>query len=68
MKNVLYNVKGMHCKSCETLIKDSLEEIDGVQKVDVSHERGYVKVTFDEKKVNEDKIQSAIKKEGYEAI
>ncbi|MEK6816660.1 MAG: heavy-metal-associated domain-containing protein [Nanoarchaeota archaeon] len=68
MKNVLYNVKGMHCKSCEMLIKDSLEEMDGVQNVDVSHEKGYVKVTFDDKKLKEDKIKSAIKNEGYEVI
>ena len=68
MKNVSYNVKGMHCKSCEMLIKDSLEEMDGVQNVDVSHEKGYVKVTFDDKKLKEDKIKSAIKNEGYEVI
>ncbi|MFH0797894.1 MAG: heavy-metal-associated domain-containing protein [Candidatus Woesearchaeota archaeon] len=68
MKNVSYNVKGMHCASCEMLIKDSLEEMDGVIKADVSHKKGYVKITFDEKKVKEDKIKEAIKKEGYEVI
>lgn len=68
MKNVSYNVKGMHCKSCEVLIKDDLEDMEGVQKVEVSHEKGYVKVTFDEKKLKEDNIKSAIRKEGYEVM
>ena len=59
------NVKGMHCKSCEVLLTDSLEEI-GV-KAKVSASKGLVEVEYDDTKVSLEKIKSAIKKEGYEA-
>lgn len=61
-----FDVKGMHCKSCEMLIKDSLGEAEGVRKAEASHAKGFVKVDFDETKISEDKIRSMIKKEGYE--
>jgi copper chaperone CopZ len=65
MKKLMLNVKGMHCSSCEMLIKDSLDEL-GVPKAEASHKTGIVNVEFDEKKVSEKKIKEAIKKEGYE--
>ncbi len=59
------NVKGMHCKSCEMLIKDSLSEVDGVKKVDVSLTKNTVTVYYDEKKVKEGMIKNVIETEGY---
>ncbi len=61
-----FDVNGMHCKSCEMLIKDSLEEADGVRNVTVSHAKGFVNVEFDESKISEEKIMSIIRNEGYE--
>ena len=58
-----FNVKGMHCKSCEMLIKDVVSEIDGVKKVDVSLINNTVTVDFDDKKENI--IIKIIEKEGY---
>lgn len=55
-------VKGMHCKSCVSIIKMALEEND--VKADVTI--GNVKVDFDEKKISIEKIKELIKKEGYE--
>jgi len=66
MKKIIVNVKSMHCKSCEMLIKESLEESDGVKNVEVSHEKGTAKVVFDESKINEEKIKRIINNEGYE--
>lgn len=59
------NVKGMHCKSCEMLITDSLQELPGIQKVKVDHTKGVVDVSFDEHKINTDIIKKVIVKEGY---
>lgn len=56
-------VKGMHCKSCETLIADSLEEMGVKAKAD--HKKGEVEVTYDESKVSINSIKTAIAKEGY---
>jgi len=57
---------GMHCPSCEKLIKDCLDGADGVIKADASCKRGIILVKFDEKKINESKIKKIIKEEGYE--
>jgi copper ion binding protein len=62
----IFKVKGMHCNSCEIIIKDSLSEVDGVKNVKASHAKGTVIVKFDEAKVSEDQIMSMIRKEGYE--
>ena len=64
--NTEVNIKGMHCKSCGILIKDSLLETEGVKEVLISHEAGKAKVDFDESKVSLDKIKQLIKKEGFE--
>ena len=66
MKKATLNVKGMHCKSCEMLIKDALEEQEGVETAEVSHDKGTAIISFDEKKVSEDQLKSIIKDEGYD--
>jgi copper chaperone CopZ len=63
-----FDVKGMHCRSCEMLIKDSLGEAKGIKQVDVSHKSGKLKVLFDEKLIDEHKIKEIITKEGYKVI
>ncbi|HII72312.1 TPA: heavy-metal-associated domain-containing protein [Candidatus Woesearchaeota archaeon] len=60
-----FNVKGMHCKSCGMLIKDSVGEIPGVNEVLVSHALGKVMVDCDDS-VDEGLIKEAIRKEGFE--
>lgn len=65
MKKITLNVKGMHCPSCEMLIKDSLGELDGVNKVKASYKKGTVKVFFDESQIDEDKIRTVINNERY---
>ena len=60
------NVKGMHCKSCETLIKDSLESAKGVKSAEPSAKNGTITVDFDESIINEKKIKQIIADEGYE--
>ena len=64
MKEITLNVKNMHCKSCEMLITEALEEMDAKSQADSS--KGTVIVSFDENKVTEEKIKSAIKKAGFE--
>jgi copper chaperone CopZ len=59
-------VNGMHCKSCEMLIKDVLEETAGVKKAEPSFAKNSVVVEFDEAKVDAAKIKKIIKEQGYE--
>jgi copper chaperone CopZ len=66
MKKIKLKVKGMHCKSCEMLIKDSLSELKGVSDTRVDHKQGYVIVEFDENMASIADIKKIIKNEGYE--
>lgn len=63
-----FTVKGMHCKSCEMLVKDGLEEINGVESASASATKGKVIVSFDASKVKEKELVEAIKKEGYRVV
>jgi len=56
--------KGMHCKSCEMLIADSISEIEGAKVLSANHSSGEVKVQYENAQVLE-KIKQAIRKEGY---
>ena len=58
-------VKGMHCDSCATLIKEDLLDI-GVKKVDVSLKKELVLIEFDEKKLTLHKIKEAIEALNYD--
>ena len=64
MANIKIKTKGIHCTSCEMVIKDALEDLQGVNKAEASYKSGIVSVDFDDTKVNEDKIIGTIKLEG----
>ncbi|RJQ17299.1 heavy-metal-associated domain-containing protein [Candidatus Woesearchaeota archaeon] len=64
MKTLTLKVKGMHCKSCEMLIADTVGEIEGVKKVQSSFKDGKVTVIAEDS-TSENAIKQAIEKEGY---
>jgi len=64
MKKLGLKVSGMHCKSCEVLLKDALVEL-GVKECSADHVSGRVVVVFDESKLDIGRIAGVIKKEGY---
>ena len=66
MEKISFNVKGMHCGSCEMLVKDALEEIDGIKNVKAAHKDSLVEVEYDGSKTDAIEIAKLIKKEGYE--
>ncbi|MBU0757093.1 MAG: cation transporter [Nanoarchaeota archaeon] len=65
MKKEKFDVSGMHCKSCEMLLSDTLDETDGIRSSQASNEKGEVIVEYDEKIVNSNKIRELIKEAGY---
>ncbi len=60
-----FTSKGMHCPSCEILIKRMVEKIEGVTKIisDYANEEG--EVTFDDQKTDIQKILDVIRAQGY---
>ena len=67
MKNIIIKIKGMGCQNCVNTVTESLTELDGVNKVNVSLEKESAEVEFDESKINEGKMIEAIKELEYEA-
>ena len=66
MINKKFKIKGMHCNSCEFLIKDVLEEIEVEAKADLKKQE--VSLKFDELKISLSRIKEVLKKYKYELI
>jgi len=59
-------VKGMHCKSCEILLKEELEEIPGVKEATPNYKEEFIFIDFDGNPKTLERIRKKIKEEGYE--
>ncbi|MEK6816566.1 MAG: heavy metal translocating P-type ATPase, partial [Nanoarchaeota archaeon] len=68
MKKIELQITGMHCASCSTLISKALMKIDGIKEANVNFSTSKATVSFDESKVKEEQMISAVKKRGYGAF
>lgn len=66
MQTELLKVSGMTCGGCVANVTRSLEQIPGVEDVNVSLEAGEARVQYDEGKTSSDQLKSAVKNAGYE--
>jgi len=67
MKKENIMIKGIHCRSCEMLIKDELADL-GVKDCRIDPKSGKAAIAFDESKLSMAVIRNAIKNMGYEII
>jgi copper chaperone len=65
MTNIKLQTEGMHCTSCEMLIKYALEDLDGISKVEASYKSGMIEIDFDDSKTKKEQIIEVIKNEGF---
>ena len=66
MNRKIYNVRGMHCRSCEILIEDNIRsKVDGVKKVDVNYRKGLVKIYHDLQTLSDLQVRKAVESVGY---
>ncbi|MDD4785349.1 MAG: sulfite exporter TauE/SafE family protein [Candidatus Shapirobacteria bacterium] len=63
----LYKVEGMHCKSCEILIENNLEEKEGIKKAEVNLTENSLEIESD-KKIKIDELNRIFKKNGYKFL
>ena len=63
-KTITIKVSGMTCGHCEKSVKSAISELDGVTEVIVSLSSGNVQVTFDDSKISESQIKSAVNETG----
>jgi len=66
LKKIRFNISGIHCRSCKTLIETEIDVLPGVNKVEVDYKSGQAEVEFDDKKIRKEKIFSEIKKLDYQ--
>lgn len=64
---VRFKVTGMTCGGCEATIVKALEKTPGVQKAEVSYERGEAVVDYNPNQTTPEKIRDAINSTGYAA-
>ncbi len=67
MKDTKVYVEGMHCKSCEMLVKEDVEEIIGVYTVNADYNKGIVEIKHKEA-VDLKEVKSKIRELGYTVV
>lgn len=65
MKKVEFQVSGMHCASCATIISKALLKSDGVKDANVNLTTARATVVYDEAKLSESDVAGIIKHKGY---
>ncbi|MFH1403957.1 MAG: heavy-metal-associated domain-containing protein [Candidatus Altiarchaeota archaeon] len=67
MDETKIRVNGMHCKSCEMLVKEDLKEIHGIIEATASHSDGTVRIRHNGP-LDLGKVKSAITELGYKVV
>jgi len=67
-KTINLKVSGMSCQHCVKSVTESVMELDGVEKVDVSLENGSVDVSYSNPSLEAAKIAETIEDQGYDVV
>ncbi len=63
-----FSIKGMHCASCVNLLEDALKEVQGVSEATVNLATTKATITYDEERVTDKDVASAVASVGYQAV
>ncbi len=63
-----FTVTGMTCSACSSRVEKTVSRLEGAEAVSVNLLTGTMQVTFDESKLNDEKIITAVEKAGYGAF
>jgi len=66
--NQSYQVKGMHCASCASIIERAVKKIEGVEDISVNNGTEKAKISFDDQKTNIDKLNQKLRPLGYSLV
>ncbi|MFA6098709.1 MAG: heavy metal translocating P-type ATPase [Patescibacteria group bacterium] len=67
IKKTTFNIFGMHCASCALLIENSLKQLPGIKKSEVSYGTEKAMVEYDQNAVSDEQIIKTVKNTGYKA-
>lgn len=58
-------ITGMHCRSCEILLEETISKVAGVTKVSVHHKKGSAEVYYETKQPDSAVLEQAVRDAGY---
>ena len=67
MDDTVFKVGGMSCGGCVKSVTNVLQGLEGVQKAEVSLEKGEARVAYDAGRVARDQMLQAIAEAGFDA-
>lgn len=67
VRKIDLNISGMHCVSCETLIRDELADVGGVRVQTIDYKSGKAQLLVEPEKVRLEKLIEAVNRAGYQA-
>jgi copper chaperone len=59
------HVTGMRCSGCEMLVSEALEEMEGVETAQASHQTGVIEIEYDQTKVDLESLKQVIEGQGF---
>ena len=65
--NKTMKIEGMMCPHCEATVRKALEALDGVEKAEVSHEKGTAVVTLSSE-VDNGLLKKAVEDKDYKVL
>jgi copper chaperone CopZ len=68
IKTTTIQIEGMKCGKCSSSVTKALKATDGVQDVQVSHEKGEAIITYDDQKVTLAKLHEVITNTGFKVV
>ncbi|HEX8163046.1 MAG TPA: heavy-metal-associated domain-containing protein [Pyrinomonadaceae bacterium] len=66
-KTTTIHIEGMKCNICSGSVTKALRATEGVEKVEVSFEKGEAVIQYDDAKVTEEKLREVIDGTGFKS-
>lgn len=68
MTTTEYLVTGMTCANCEKHIREEVEQLEGVDTIEISRETGKLVITSTGAVVTDESVLAAVDEAGYSAV
>lgn len=67
-QTITLNIEGMTCGGCVKSVTNALNQVAGVQSVDVSLDDKNAKISFDDSQTQERNLKEAIEDAGFDVV
>ena len=68
MINKTFKIPDMTCTNCAMKLESLEDTLDGVKEINASYHKLQMVIEYDETKLTEEQIITAVKKKGYQAV